>query len=109
MFILFDPTAARSAAGDHIKNPEVATIAEQKREEQGTKKKGTRMGHATVKPTLDEELAKFKAIVRHITKHEANHQQAEWFKAESRLKLRRLASLGIRVPTRCCCILQGHR
>ena len=50
---------------------------------------------AECKPSLEEELAKFKAIVRHITRHEANHQQGNGFKAESRSKLRRLANLGI--------------
>ena len=53
------------------------------------------MEDATVKPTVEEELVKFKAIVRHITRHEANHQQGDWFKVASRSELRRLASLCI--------------
>lgn len=66
-----------------------------KTKEQRRQSKRYEGGNATVKPTLDEELAKFKAIARHIAKHEANHQQADWFKAGSRTKPRRLASLGI--------------
>ena len=64
------------------------------------KKKAERKQHhkgkaedATVKPTLEEELTKFKAIVRHITRHEADHDQSNGFKAESRNRLRRLANL----------------
>ena len=53
------------------------------------------MGNVIVKPTLAVELAKIKAIVRHITKHEADRQQAALFKAESRIKLRRFPGLGI--------------
>lgn len=59
--------------------------------------KRARIEDATIKPTLEEELAKFKPIVRHITRHEANHQQGNWFKAEGRSKLRRLANPGILV------------
>ena len=40
-------------------------------------------------------MAKLKGIVRHIARREANHQQGDWFKTESRRKLRRLARLGI--------------
>ena len=48
-----------------------------------------------MKLTLEEELAKFKAIVRHIARHEANHQKGDRFKVESRNKLGKLADLGI--------------
>ena len=48
-----------------------------------------------VKPTLDEELKKFKAIIRQIMRHEATDEQAKWFTMEARNKLRRLAKLGI--------------
>ena len=86
LFILFDTIAARSAAGDHVKDPEAAARAEKKTKTHGGKARRTRTEDATLKPTLEEELAKFKAIVRHIARHEADHQQGDWFKAAGRSK-----------------------
>ena len=39
-------------------------------------------------------MTKLKAIVRHIARHEAHHNQSNRYKAESRSRLRRLANLG---------------
>ena len=39
-------------------------------------------------------ISKVKAIARHITTYETDHRQTEWFKAESRLHLRRITGLG---------------
>ena len=47
------------------------------------------------KPTLDEELQKFKAIVRQIMRREATEERAKWSTMEARNKLPRLAKLGI--------------
>ena len=46
-------------------------------------------------PTLQEELARFKAVCRHIVLHEASHADGKLFKAEQRQKLKRLADLGV--------------
>ena len=47
------------------------------------------------KPSLDEELKLFKAIVRHVTKHEAEMGKNNWFKIDARANLRRLNDLGV--------------
>ena len=95
LFILFDTTAARSAEGEHIKEPEAAARAEKRKKKEGRKAKQQRMETARCLPTLDEELKSFKAIVRHIMRHEVENEQSKWFKAEGRNRLRRLAKLGI--------------
>ena len=57
--------------------------------------KGNISGTTVVtKPTLDEELKTFKAIVRHITKYETEPKAARWFTADNRPSPRRLANLG---------------
>ena len=45
------------------------------------------------KPTLDEELTQFKAIVRHILKYDAEQGKATWFRVDTRAILRRLSKL----------------
>ena len=47
------------------------------------------------KPSFDEEIKLFKAIVRHVTKHEAEQSKANWFKADARANLRRLNDLEV--------------
>lgn len=47
------------------------------------------------RPTLDQEMVLFKAIVRHIAKHELPNDQSGLFRMENRSKLRRLAQLGV--------------
>ena len=37
----------------------------------------------------------FKAIVRHIAAHDITGQEASWFLSEQRVRLRRLAKLGV--------------
>ena len=59
------------------------------------KKKKESESNAVVKPTLEMELTTFKAIVRHITKHETSQHQARWFTMEARCELWWLAKLGI--------------
>ena len=64
------------------------------------KKKGRARGRprkadAVVLPRHEEEMGKFKGICRHILKHETKPEQAEWFKMEPRMNLKRLAKLGV--------------
>ena len=47
------------------------------------------------KPTLDEEIKLFKALVRHIFKHEVKYGKGKWFRMDNRSNLRRLNDLGI--------------
>ena len=47
---------------------------------------------ASRKPSLEEEMARFKAIVRQITKGELQKEESEWFKMEARTNLRNYAS-----------------
>ena len=48
-----------------------------------------------MKPSLAEEIQLFKAIIRHITRHELGEWQKQWFAMEKRIQHRRLAPLGI--------------
>ena len=74
LFILFDISGARSDKGDHIKDPQATKRAnerKQEREQKGRKEGKKYKGEtAIVKPSLQEELKRFKDIFRHITKHE---------------------------------------
>ena len=49
----------------------------------------------TTKPTLDEEIKLFKAVVRHIFKHEVKHGKGKCFRMDNRSNLRRLSDLGV--------------
>ena len=87
LFTLFDLTGKRSVNGQHQKNPEAAKRAEKERQKTRcarTKKLNLNETTVVTKPTLDEEIKLFKAIVRHVTKHEAEHGKAKWFKADTR-------------------------
>ena len=58
---------------------------ERKRKRKAKGENGTTHGEsAIVKPSLDEELKKLKAITRQIMKHEANEVQAKWFGMDDR-------------------------
>ena len=102
MFVLFDVAGSRSANGNHVKDPEAKERAEKRRRKNSKVKKegkGAEAHDAVVKPKLDEELKKFKAIVRNIATHELDEHQKGMFLMDDRSKLRRLAKLGI----------QGHQ
>ena len=102
MFVLFDTAGSRSANGNHVKDPEAKERAEKRQRKNGKVKKegkGAEAHDAVVKPKLDEELKKFKAIVRNIATHELDEHQKGMFLVDDRSKLRRLAKLGI----------QGHQ
>ena len=79
--------------GQRQKNPAATRRAEKRR---GNKKddKGKKGSHggtiAVSKPTLDEELKTFKAIVRHITKYDIEQTAIRWFNVDIRPSLRRL-------------------
>jgi len=47
------------------------------------------------KPSFDEEIKLFKAIARHIAKHETEQGNANWFQTDTRANLRRLNDLGV--------------
>ena len=72
LFILFDVTGARTSKGDHIKDPKARRRADA-RNKKRSKQQGrrTNIENAIVQPSLDAEHNRFKAIVRHIAKHEA--------------------------------------
>ena len=50
---------------------------------------------AITKPALDEEIKWFKAIVRHVMKHEVKQGKGKWFRMDNRANLRRLNGLGV--------------
>ena len=52
-------------------------------------------GQAIIEPTLDEELKRFKAICRSITRHELDQTQSSWFDMERKARLRRLGGLAV--------------
>ena len=60
-----------------------------------TKKLNLNETTVVTKPTLDEEIKLFKAIVRHVKKHEAEQEKVKWFRADTRASLRRLSDLGV--------------
>ena len=76
---MFDTGGNRSEAGQHSKNPE-ATKRAKERKEKARSAKAKKMGISdttvAAKPTLDEELKQFKAIVRHVMRHEAEIKAA---------------------------------
>jgi hypothetical protein len=96
LFVLFDITAARTQRGQHIKDigAKVRADARNKKKEAAQRRK---QGDASacVKPSLDEELKRFKAIVRHIGRHETGQEHAGWFDMERRANLRRLGDLAV--------------
>ena len=50
---------------------------------------------AAIKPSLAEEIGRFKAIARYILKHDATREVASWFEMARRQHLRRLAGLAV--------------
>jgi len=97
LFVLFDISGARSADAMHQKNPSAtARAAKRKAAQRQAKGKNGKSQSSTAeaKPTLDEELKLFKAMVRHITKIETR-SNGKWFQADSRPKLRRLGNLAV--------------
>ena len=79
MFALFDLTGSRSEGGQHQKSPAATNRAVQRREKaRDLKSNKANLNENTLiaKPTLDEELKAFKAIVRQITKYEAEQKAA---------------------------------
>ena len=80
MFTLHDVTCTRSEQGQHVKNPAAIRRAEKRRAKaRCAKTKKVNFSETTIvtKPTLDEEIKLFKAIVRHVTKHEAKQEKGE--------------------------------
>ena len=80
LFALFDITGSRSEEGQHQKNPAATRRAEKRRQKtRDARNKKANLNETTVvaKPTLDEELKLFKAIVRHITKCEAEQTNSK--------------------------------
>lgn len=109
LFALFDLTGNRSVNGQHQTNPEATTRAGQRRQKATcarSKKQNLNETTVVTKPSLDEEIKLFKAIVRHVTKHEAGQGKANWFKADARANLRRLNDLGVsghQAAIKACC------
>ena len=98
LFALFDIAGERTEKGQFQKNPEATRRAEKRKlASRNTKKKRSNLNDTTVvsKATLDEEIKDFKAIVRHIFKHEAKLAKGKWIRVENRSNLRRLNDLGI--------------
>jgi len=95
-FVLLDVSGARTAKGDHVKDAKARKRADARNKnrikQQGSR---TRIGNALVQPTLDEELKRFKAIVRHIAKHEVDSDQGRWFLMETIARHRRLGALAV--------------
>ena len=80
LFALFDTGGKRSEEGQHIKNPEATQRANQRKAKArsaNAKKMGTCDSTVAAMPTLDEELKQFKAIVRHVMKHETEKKNGE--------------------------------
>ena len=98
LFIVYDTTGNRSEKGRHQKDPE-ATKREEKRRQKSrcakNKKRNLSDTMVVTKPTLDEEIKLFKAIVRHVMKHEVKQGKGKWFRMDTRANLRRPNDLGV--------------
>ena len=97
-FALYDLTGNRSINGQHQKNPGAMKRAEKRmRKARCARNKKLNLAETTVisKPTYDEEIKLFKAVVRHIVKYEGEQGKANWFQTDTRANLRRLNDLGI--------------
>ena len=95
LFVLFDITAARTQRGQHIKDSGAKKRADARNKKKEAAQRRSTNANACVKPSLDEELKRFKAIVRHIGKHETGQEHAGWFDMERRSNLRRLGDLAV--------------
>jgi len=98
LFALFDMSGMRSEEGQHIKSPEMmqrAKVRKAKARNAKGKKMGTSDSSAAAMPTLDDELKQFKAVVRHVMRHEAESKAAKLVQTDTRSILRRLWKLGI--------------
>ena len=92
LFALFDTSGTRSADAMHQKNHAAAARAAKRKEVHNQakgKNKRAQRSTAEAKPTLDEELKLFKAMVRHITKFETR-TNGKWFLVDARPRLGRL-------------------
>ena len=93
LFTLYDLTGNRIQKGQHQKDPGATNRAEKRRlKSRCAKNKKTKISDTMVitKPTLEQELKLFKAIVRHITRHEVKQGQGEMFRVDNRANIRRL-------------------
>ena len=98
LFVLFDRTGLRTKGGEHVLEQKVKQRAMQRKAEQASKEvlpENYAVHAAILKPTLDAEFARFKAVVRHIARHELHEQHADMFIMDDKAKYRRLAKLGI--------------
>ena len=98
LFVLFDISGLRTKQGEHVLDLEVRQRAGKRKAEKTSKEDLPRnyTEHAAIlRPALDAELARFKAIVRHIARHELDDLQADMFMMDDCTQFRRLAKLGI--------------
>ena len=110
LFVLFDTAGYRTPQAYHITDKQAVQRAATRRKqarEAKAKKAGVHlrndeddsrqaaMNSVVTKPSLEKEMALFKAIMRHIAKHELPEEQKRMFQMETRAKLRRLAPLGV--------------
>ena len=98
LFVLFDKSGLRTKGGEHVLDYEVRQRAAKRKAGQASNEdlpKNYAEHAAILRPALDAELARFKAIVRHIARHEFQDQHTDMFTMDDNSKFRRLAKLGI--------------
>ena len=95
IFILFDTSEARNKKGQHHKNDDAHKRAKARSSKLKKNKDEGERCTAEVRPTLNEEISRFKAIARYILKHDLDEREARWFTMETRSQHRRLADLGV--------------
>ena len=84
LFLLFDTTGARTERGEHIRDRSARQRAEARNTLKKKQCRNAGSSNANVKPTLQEELNRFKAITRQIARQEVGGEQAAWFTMEKR-------------------------
>ena len=88
LFVLFDTSGHREQGADHIKDKEATQRAMDRKAKriEATKRKERKAEDATTKPSLQEKMVLFRAIVRPIAAHDINGQKASWFLSEQRVR-----------------------
>ena len=98
LFVLFDTAGHRTTAGQHVQDVEAIKRAEARSAKQKRTRKSkwhAQQGTVVARATYEQEIKRFKAIVREVTRHGLDDRKRVWFHMESRRYHRRLVPLGI--------------
>lgn len=97
LFCLFDTTYARRHDAVHARDVEAKKRAVSRKNAKAKRlgSSGNRTDDIVILPSLVEEMRLFQRIFHHIARHDMPAKESQWFQADTRVHLRRLANLGI--------------